>query len=277
MIDILKEECGGERSTDFRREYCCEVIVNTESAVIPEFSLDLQSEIIKEWERPPFFDAYVGMDIGMRDLTAIIFGYYDFKSAKLILEDELVFGGQKSSQIQGFNPKKGNFNTEVLARDLKEKETALWSNPLTQEEPKVYKRVCDNNNLILVNDLWQLHRILFEPVSKKEDFEAGVNQLRIWLQSGRIVINPKCENVIRHLRDATWQKNKKELSRSVDKGHFDFVPALVYLVRMLDTYNNPYPPGYGVGNTSNMWGYKQKDPLVNQVVKTMMNIKPKRR
>ena len=77
-------------STTFRREYLAEVVTEETSSIIPEFTSEKQQEIIKEWPRPAYFDAYVSMDVGLIDLTFIIFGYYDFLKAKLIIEDEIV-------------------------------------------------------------------------------------------------------------------------------------------------------------------------------------------
>jgi hypothetical protein len=72
IIDEIIEELGGVDSPDFRREYLCELITDEEKAVVSEFTEELQRDIVKEWPRPPFFDLYVGGDIGFHDLTVFL-------------------------------------------------------------------------------------------------------------------------------------------------------------------------------------------------------------
>lgn len=258
MIEELKYNLGGENSTDFRREYLSEIITSADSAVVPEFTMDLQSRIVKELPRPPFFHNYVAMDIGVRDLTAVLFAYYDFKLNKVIIEDEVIMGGK-------------DFNTQKLADAIKSKEMEIWTDKLTGELKEPFKRVSDNN-LIVINDMYQLHGLLFEP-TRKDDADAALNNMRIMLSAEKILINPKCINLIRHLRDATWDKNKKSYSRSADNGHYDCVDSLSYLIRNIEFNINPYPPGYGLGNIGNTWNYKKPQSNHAWAIKQMLNIK----
>jgi hypothetical protein len=62
----------------------------------------------------------------------------------------------------------------------------------------------------------------------------------------RIIINPRCKQLIFHLKNATWNKNKTEYERSLDGGHYDLIDALAYLVRNIAYTRNPYPKGYGM-------------------------------
>lgn len=232
MIKEIIEELGGENSPDFRREYLCELLVDEEHAVVPEFSEELQREVVKEWPRPPFFDSYVGGDIGFKDLTVFLFAYYDFKNAKLIVEDELVMSGKKMT-------------TEALANNIKAKEEALYTSKMTGEVQAPYLRVCDNN-LIVINDLYNLHGLTFMPTAK-DDAAAALNNMKILLKQGRIIINPRCKTLIFHLKNATWNRSKKSYDRSPDAGHYDAVDALKYLVRNVQYTKNPYPFTYGSG------------------------------
>jgi hypothetical protein len=229
QIKDIIEALGGEESIEFQREYLCEITLKEEDAVIPEFP-KVEREVVKEHPRPPFYDCYTAMDIGFRDLTVVLFAYYDFRKAKLIVEDELVLSGPRMT-------------TEYLAEEIKKKEHILWKHP-TGFVKDVYKRVSDNDPIVL-NDLYQLHSLLFFPTAK-DDKQAAINNLRIWIGQGRVVINPRCKTLIRHLKGATWHKNKKTFDRSVDNGHFDAVDAFVYLLRNIDLFKNPYPPGYDI-------------------------------
>lgn len=237
---IIKGTPGGEESDAFRTEYLCEIITDSERSVVPEFSKN-QKDIVVEWARPPFCDKYVSMDIGIRDLTVVLFGYYDFQNAVLVVEDELVMNGSEMT-------------TDKLAEGIRDKEYDNWLNKLTGEQEKPYMRVSDNS-LTVINDLAVLHGLYFRPTDKQNKAEA-LNQVRMMLSNNQIVINPRCEVLISHLTLATWDKSKKDFTRSKDHGHFDALDALVYMVRNVNMTHNPYPKGYryeGMGNHNNIF------------------------
>lgn len=225
-IDGFADEVGGYDSVDFKREYLNIMTTDEDHAVIPEANDELLEKITKEWKRPPYFDPYVSMDIGAKDLTAVLFAYYDFITGKLIIEDEATFKGR-------------SFTTSNLAESVTKKEKDLW------DLKKPYLRIADNNNLILLNDLNLQYDILFLPTAK-DNKHAWLNQIRIMLSEERIIINPRCKQLIFHLKNATWNKNKTEYERSPDSGHYDLVDALAYMVRNIAYTRNPYPRGYGL-------------------------------
>ena len=73
---------GGKNNPKFRAEYMCEIIRDQDSMVLPEFDTDAENDIVvKEINRPAYYDTYVAMDIGGKDFTAVIFGFYDFLRA----------------------------------------------------------------------------------------------------------------------------------------------------------------------------------------------------
>lgn len=253
------EECGGINSNEFRREYLCHVIKDDTKAVVPEFDDVLKGLITKKWVRPPFYDGYVSMDLGLKDLTVVLFAYYDFRNDKIIIEDEFTLNGQK-------------FNTDVLAMGIKQKETEVFSDIFTGETKLPYMRVSDNN-LIVIADLYQLHRLQFFP-TRKDDSDAALNQMRMMLAAQKIIINPKCKTLISHLENATWNKARTTYDRSPDKGHYDAVDALKYLVRNIQTSKNPYPASYGRGPAGDIYKSKetQQYPQYEQFRK-MLNLK----
>lgn len=227
-IQGIVEECGGMASVEFRREFLAEIITDTTKAVIPEFNEELEKEIVSEWQKPSYYDSYIGMDLGMKDFTAVLFAYYDFKAGKLIIEDEIVMNGP-------------TFTTERLAVEIKNKEAELWTAPNGNFKPP-FLRVSDVN-LIVINDLYQLYNLLFIPTAK-DDSDAALNHVRMLLASKKIIISPKCKTLIFHLKNVTWTKSRKTYERSPDGGHYDTVDALKYLVRNVNFTKNPYPPGY---------------------------------
>jgi phage terminase large subunit len=260
IIKELADEYGGYDSVEFRREYMCERIVSEESAVIPEFSEQLQKKIIKEWSRPPFFDVYVGGDIGFKDLTVFLFGYYDFRAAKIIIEDEVVMNGSKMT-------------TEVMAAQIKETEARLYTHPMTKVKKEPYLRTCDNN-LIVINDLYKLHGLTFQPTAK-DDSSAALNNLRIMIKEEKIIIHPRCKTLIHHMRNATWAKSGK-MNRSPDAGHYDAVDAAKYLVRNVQITKNPYPANYGAGSGDDWFDPNANKPAskLENDFKNIFKIKP---
>lgn len=207
----------------------CETVIDSTRSIIPEFSNDLQQELITEWPRPAFCSKYVAMDIGFKDLTVVLFGYYDFDNGVTVVEDEIVINGPQMT-------------TEILAKLIREKETALWTDSLTGEFDAPHLRISDNN-LIVINDLYRLHGLQFMP-AQKDNKEMQLNQVRMELSELKIIINPRCKTLISHLKYGMWNKARSSFMRGADNGHADAIDALIYLIRHVDKSKNPYPRGY---------------------------------
>jgi hypothetical protein len=233
-IDALAEEVGGVDSVDFKREYLAEIITDATKAVVPEFTEEKEKKLVQEWKRPPYYYSFMSMDLGFRDFTVVLFAYYDFAAAKVIIEDEIVLNGQQ-------------FTTQTLAEKIIQKEFEIFKGkPITL-------RVSDNN-LIVINDLAKMHGIFFIP-TMKDDKDSAINQLRMLISSDRIIINPKCKTLIYHLKNAIWKGNRKTYDRGMDGSHFDAVDAAVYLIRNIDYSSNPYPKDYNLNlNTDSHYG-----------------------
>lgn len=237
--DELIEELGGINSEETRRELYCEIIKDSNHSVIPEFDENMAKEVVKDWPFPPFYDAYVGMDTGGKDFTALIFGYYDFRADKIIIQDELIMDFRNKDQT-----------IELLIQQQNKKEKALWTNPISGEFKVPYKRISDID-YVFTQEIYnqskkmvpQNETINFQ-VTTKDSNEAMINNLRILIANKKIIIDPKCVTLIRHLKNARWDKQRKKFARSVDDGHYDAVEALKYLVRSIDFRHNPYPAHY---------------------------------
>lgn len=259
MIEEFAEEYPkGKEDIEFRREYMCELVTSTDRAVIPEF-VEAKDDVVIDWPRPAFYDAYVGIDVGFRDLTAILFGYYDFLNGVFVIEDEIVDKGM---------------TTDVIADKIKKKESELFIDRLSGEVKPPYLRISDNNNLILIHDLIRLHSLNVIP-SQKSEKNSSINQLRIMIQNRKLIIHPRCVHTISHLQFAIWNKTRTDFMRSTDKGHYDCVDALLYLVRNVDFNKNPYPPGYQLTGTGDIFfkpGAKkfEKHEQWNKLIKPMI-------
>lgn len=218
-IEEYMQESGGEHSTTWQREYLCEFVTDSESQIIPEFTDAKRRQLIKEVERPSHFDTYVGMDVGFEDLTFIVFGYWDFKNDRLVIEDEAVLQGQE-------------VRTDNIASIVANREQDLWGKA-------AYLKVSDNEP-ILLNDLSQLYNVSFA-VTDKDEKDAQINNLRLLVVQNKLVIHPRCTSLIEHLKYGVWDKTRKKFARSKNYGHFDGIDALLYLARNVRRLKNPYP------------------------------------
>lgn len=247
---IIKAYPGGVNNIEFRREFLCEMKKSTmDGAAIPEFDDQLEKMVVKEWKKPAFYDSYVAMDIGGKDLTAVLFGYFDFLNSKVVIEDELIMDFREQSNT-----------VKKLADSIIKKEEECYLDKLTGEVKQPYLRVSDINYIVM-DEIRKSsnNKVVFVP-TKKDDKEAAINNLRVMFTSDQIVINPKCVTLIRHLRNVKWAKNKSVFARSPDNGHYDCVDALVYLTRAVIKNKNPYPSYYNM-NTKDLFVLREANRI----------------
>lgn len=236
---IINQFPLGIKDPQFRREYLCELIRDEENCLFPEMTEEALKDITKEWQRPPFFDYYVGMDLGFNDLTVVLYGYYDFINDKIVIDHEIAKKGK-------------DIILPVFTQELLETEKKLYSHPLTHEEQKPTDRVSDVNPWVLKEILTNSFQKLWFNMAKKHDKQAAINSLRSMLMQGKIIINPECKTLLQHVKHVKWAntKTKETFADSPDEGHYDAVDALLYLVRSMSFTKNPYPPGYNMNMKS---------------------------
>lgn len=231
------KESGGINSSTWKREYLCQFVVDEKLVIIPEW----KNEFVKNVERDDyykFYDCYSSMDIGGRDKTVVNFGFFDFKRSQFILEHELVFTGQETT-------------TKLISDKVKEIESLYYPD-------KKVNRWSDNNAVIFLQDMGNTHGVYYNPTSK-DLLQAMINELRIFIDSGRLIINPRCTETIGCLETGIWDKTRQQFQRSGLYGHFDALAALVYLVRNLNTTTNPIPKNYGLSlSTHYIYSDKQE-------------------
>lgn len=239
----------------WKREYMAEWVKDPTKIIIPEWQ-DSYVQAVPHDEYFQHYHKYVAMDLGVKDKTAAIFGYYDFKAAKLVIEAEFAL---KDSDVL----------TDKIARKVKSMEVSLGyqlSHDRQNDEyksllphQKTFRRVADNNNLLLLNDLNALYHLDFFP-TRKDELPAMINLVREWVKDGRVIVNPSCVEMLGCLRNAVWDKNKKELARSKVYGHFDALMALVYMVRNVDTHTNPIPKHFNKSWETHAIGREEVTP-----------------
>lgn len=273
--ETIAEYPLGIDDPQFRREYLCETAIDSELQVIPEFTEELEKDIVKQSDIPPYYDAYVSCDPAFVDMTILLFGYYDFMRDVLVIADELAL----SSEIK-------DITTIDIADGIARKEKKLFKNPLTGEITKPTLRVMDNNMKILISDLYHEHGLEFIATAK-DNKEAQINKVRMMLRQGKIEINPQCINLRHHLRSARWNKSRTGFQRvkgssdgKYKANHADAVDALVYLVRNYQPGRNPYPDDFFQHSGGEDWfnsriNKPQNSQVADNFMKSITNIKDK--
>ena len=239
-IASMCSEYGGETDTDWQREFLCKWVVDEARVIVQEFTDDYIRRVEPD-EHYPFYHKYVAMDIGFKDQTAILFGYYDFLNATLIIQDEII--------MKGSDVTAENVNTLVRRKEL-----ALWEN----NDP--YKRISDNSDPVFLNSLTITHGLYFLPTDKTRR-EAMVSDLRDFIREGRLIVDPRCSQLIGCLKYGIWnnpKSKKREFDRSTIYGHYDALAAMVYLNWNLDVQTNPIPKEYNFNPNNQFWAAHNK-------------------
>lgn len=245
IIEEYAKESGGKDSVTFRREYMCKFETEKERSIVPEFNDILHVQDIPRDNYFDYYHRYVFMDLGVkRHYTSVLFGYYDFLKATLIIEDEFRM--------------RGSITTEDIVAEIKGKERSLWGTL------RVNQRIADSNNPLLINDLSYLHGL---PVvaTNKDTLEAMVNEMRMFIGAGRLIVHPRCEYLIDCLRYGVWKDKKirQEFAESKVYGHYDALAAIMYGIRNIDKHTNPIPHLHNV-NPANTWINPQEYQRVNK-------------
>lgn len=215
-----------KQSVAFRREYLAEFVSDNTRQVVPEWDDAAAKRCVEERPRPEHFDAYTCFDWGFRrDASGGLFAYWDFLNAVLVIEDEFLAFKKR---------------TEELAAGLVAKEHELWG------ERGVYLRIGDGGGMgAQVNeDMTLIHGLTFVPTAKDQK-EMQVNQVRMWVQAGKLRIHPRCRHLIHQLYTTLWNERHTEFERN-SSGHGDLLDSLIYLCRNVRREKNPYPMGWGL-------------------------------
>lgn len=235
---IILGQCGTKESVAYRREWLCELVSDPTALVCPEFA-PMKREIVGKHRQPEWFDAYVGVDWGWQDHNGIVFGYLDFLAQTLRIVGEVFMH---------------NVSTGELIGSARAKEAELWQP--REIAPARYvdhlggrwryrsvRRVGDHSKQQLA-DAWRDHGYVIA-AAKKWDRDAALAQFRHGMSTGKITIDPECENLIHQLEHGIWRESadgaRREFARNQVDGHLDLVAALVYLYRHVTWHENPYP------------------------------------
>lgn len=225
-IAKLREEYLSDE--DFRRECLAERVADPRRAIVPEWK-DEYEMVVPRDEFFAYYQYVCAMDLGWSDFTVILWMYWDFKNAQLVVEDELAMRGP-------------SMTTDWLMTSLKDKEAALLTLD-GRERKTIQTRVADVNNPLILSDISTMHNMHFYHPSKDRK-EVMVNQLRMLVKKGGLRVNPRCKLLIATLKSAMWDEKREGFAESETLGHADAVDALIYGMRAINSTRNPIPMNY---------------------------------
>lgn len=236
-IDLEKivNECKGQHTTLFKREYECQRIVESSKQVIPELNAELikvvllsnfQAETYRKenFQLMNFWKKYIILDTGLEDMSACIFAHYNYRLRKLVIESQVFLQGDA-------------YRTDVLAKMIKDERDKIWPDAAWKKD---IRYVADSNNPIVNRDLTVLYQLPFEPTSKGS-LDEMVGEVKTWMFDQRVLFMPDAEMVMYSAHYAHWNKQRDKFGKSSKYGHYDHLAALVYLIRNVDQYHNPVP------------------------------------
>ncbi len=235
-----------EKSTFWRREYLAQFVQEESRAAIPSFTQEKAAQIVMQFERPEFYDAYVSVDFGWGDGHGALFAAFDFVNQKLLIEDFFHVRGKTLAEFQAM---------------VKERETKLWgvtrfegslygAKEFAQHLPDFLKdairenaprqpfvRVGDDQMLLLAE--LRSHGLAIIP-TKKDEKHLAVDAVTQAVARGEILIHPRAAALVHHLHTTTWNNQRTQWERTGDH-HGEGVDTLVYMYRNLRKHRDPRP------------------------------------
>ena len=145
------------------------------------------------------------------------------------------------------------------------------------EVKEVHQRFADAPGQLLID--WATKHNYQTTLPHKDDWEAGLNAIRLLFRQNKIVISKACPFLATTLHSATFNKNKTDFERTEVLGHMDALAALVYANRMMDRTTNPVPsPTTFAERVAPAWMQKGKDAQQQAILAdTLLNSFGKRK
>lgn len=234
----IQAEKNAVNASTWAVEYECKEERDPDQTIVPEWTPELAAEATVEAPRASFeqpelayWQRLTAGDWGASDNTVILTGYLDFQTQTLWVTGEEL--------LQGANVTAGNAARVIRGLEAADNE----ARPMAHDAPAI-QRVGDHDSSML-QSLQVDQKVTISPIAKLSTLEAMVNNLRVWIQQGRVKISPKCVNLLACLKHGAWvtaaghnpeAPRKRVFARSalVDSerrvlGHFDALAAAIYL------------------------------------------------
>jgi hypothetical protein len=265
---------------DAEREYNGKRGMNRLRAVIPEFD---RARHVEDRVKPNEACAIAAFDPGIKDLFAIVWGYWDPSDGKLVVHQDWscqnATTGHVATIVRSIERTLYGEAAEIhrprkLVLTPEEEKTRLlkvlsgqkapdigndfglrrpdgmtwWSGESYRSNPLM--RVSDTEARLIL-DLNATYSIPCVPADK-DGKQAAVLALRNAFRDDQIVITPHCDQLISTIENGRWNDKRTDFERHLDKmgakmfGHLDLLSALIYLWRMGQVIRNinPIAPKY---------------------------------
>lgn len=211
MIENIIEEYGGVDNPNFQREHLCLLVADSTLRLTPEFD-----EAIHVGTRPPLTDNFGNKeifqpicpgDLGLVDNTFLLAAYHDHIRDVYVITDEWVDNHVSFDQI-------------VAAKNALMKSNFDEDKFLSPEFPVDVFEIA--RHTLNVDYNW------ITTIPSKGRTEETIQYLRDCLINKKILIDPKCVNLINELKTAIWADNKSDIKRNNKTKHGDGIMALAY-------------------------------------------------
>lgn len=263
--EFIEATAAATSPEDARREYYGERYRDPKRFVIPEYD---DVSCVGTVRRPNYAKCFVAGDPGMADMFGLVWGYWHFELAKLVIERDWAKANAPDLEVAAVireyerelwgteHREPANLrherNDEQPIIDVHNAQRTrgglLWKTPFTaftywdgrEFVPNPARRFCDRDKRFVAN-MRAEHEIAFESIDNSEP-EAQANSLRTAIRRGQILIAPECTQLREHLKNAKWDEKRTKWERHPQYGHYDLVAALMYLWRNIDRVSDPNPP-----------------------------------
>ena len=229
LQDVAK---GDVKNTTWRRQYLAEFVTEFTKMVLNTWDSIRFIKDIPRDSRYQFFRHMVVFDPGHKDPNSVSFCTYLWGfdifgkgSGTLYIEDEIVI---PSIQI----------TPDKLAAKIKDKVKELWG---TSDRVSYW---ADPSNQTILDLFGKSYGLYFNWTAKDNKYQA-IEDLRTFVQDGRLILNPKC--VIHKLmfENTIWDKTHKDYQRSSAGYHGDCVDTALYAYRNIN-FACPVPSTHNV-------------------------------
>ncbi|MDX2015572.1 MAG: terminase family protein [Myxococcaceae bacterium] len=228
-------------STYWRREYLAELVAEQSTAAVPSWTQEAAAELVGDWQRPEYFDAYVAADWGYSpDPSLLLWGFVEHGTGILTVEHELVLrratisqlaAAAKSAEDTLYGPRRWDGTVAGNATRRLE-ELPDWLRYLAHEKAprQPWLRVGDNDPQLLAELATHGYGML---PSDKHHKAIAVDAVVQAVAQRRIRIHTRCIETQRQLMSTQWNSAHNDWVRT-DSHHGEAVDALVYMWRSVD-------------------------------------------
>lgn len=216
---LINEIPGGRESTTVKREYFCEWIADTDRAVCPQFKEDIH---VQDVALPDHFYAWISGDTGSaRDKTVFHLMFYDYKTNKTIIYDEMAYEHRMSptEMLEGLKYWKEIYKKHIKAvwLDMPELNRLHWSELGVSSAKPLNWQSKQSDNLAFIRNEFYLNKVL---------------------------VSPRCKLLIKTLTSGMLNRQRSDFERTPELGHCDALMSAVYGLYS-KIIQDPYPERTG--------------------------------